>query len=87
MRKSRLTTEQIIGFISQLREFESNLVALYRGIYEESILRYSFVNNDSPQYAMRVLHGHHDGYLVAGGYNPDGAFPAIEGEDTGTHYA
>lgn len=70
----------------QLREFESDLASIYGRLYAEPILGYAFVDNDEPTYIARAARGHHDGYMVAGGYDPGGPMPAFGGGGS-TRYA
>lgn len=70
----------------QLRDFKSDLASVYRRLYEEPILGYAFVDNNEPTYIARAARGDHDGYMVAGGYDPGSTVPAF-GESDGTRYA
>lgn len=71
----------------QLLDFESNLSALYQRLYDEPLLGYAFVDNDAPVYLARATRGrHHDGFMVAGGYDPGSPVPTIADDPT-TRYA
>lgn len=76
----------------ELREyFENNLAALYDRLYDQPVLGYPFVDNDAPMYAARMGLGHHNGYRVAGGYDPGPAMPnfldGVNGNTPDTRYA
>ena len=73
----------------QLRDFETNLTALYNRLYDNPVLGYPFVDNDQRIYLARLQRGDHEGYLVAGGYNPGPPAPEFrfDGSDTRVLYA
>lgn len=63
----------------QMRRHERSLAVIYDGLYDAPVLGYPFVDNDRPQYALNAMRGHHEGYLVAGGYEPGPMRPTFEG--------
>ncbi|WP_449466713.1 hypothetical protein [Stenotrophomonas humi] len=73
----------------QLRDFEFNLTAMYDRLYDEPVLGYPFVDNNQHIYLARVQSGDHEGYLVAGGYDPGPATPEFrhDGNETQPRYA
>lgn len=64
-----------------MRESEGEgfqLDAMYARLYDHPISGYAFVDNDSPIYIARAEMGTHDGFMVAGGYDPGSPVPDLD---------
>lgn len=62
----------------KLRDFESILAVIYRRLYDDPVLGYAFVDNDSSSYVARASVGGHAGFMVAGGYSVGRATPQFD---------
>jgi hypothetical protein len=82
--------KQVNDYMGDLAMLDSGtaLQSLYSQLYDAPVLGYPFVDNTEPVYMARVDAGDHEGYLVAGGYNPGPEQPDFSGygDDT-TRYA
>lgn len=68
-----------LNYRYQVEDAYDALKDLYAKLYDEPLLGYPFVDNDQPIYVSRASVGHHQGYLVAGGYSPEHDSFAAEG--------
>ncbi|MGY0557400.1 hypothetical protein [Lysobacter sp. A421] len=62
----------------RMQRHERSLAAIYDTLYDQPILGHPFVDNDQPRYLVNALRGDHDGYRVAGGYNPGSLMPVFD---------
>lgn len=63
------------------------LAIMYAQLYDEPVLGYAFVDNDTPDYMARAEQGHDPGYLMAGGFNPEPRQPRFPESEPPTEYA
>lgn len=61
-----------------MRRHERSLASIYDRLYDQPVLGHPFMDNDEPRYLANALRGDHDGFRVAGGYNPGPQIPAFD---------
>lgn len=66
---------------AQMLRHEQSLAGIYGRLYDQPVLGHPFIDNDRPRYLANTLRGDHDGFHVAGGYNPGPQMPVFDRND------